>query len=372
MKKLSLSNILLILMLVFLVAILYIDIFKFKKIIFKKHIIEVMYYYGGYGTELLETAAKQFEEINKDVKINIWVSPRISDKIRLKLLAGEPPDIIYPGGLDLDQLIRDGYFSDLQPLLSAPSYGKDKGKWEDSFYKGIFEKYRVSDKTYGLPVYFDTFVFWYNKNIFKKYNILPPKTWKEFDEACSKLKSNGTVPIALQGRAAMVFCGTWFPGEMKNVIPEGFEYSTFAIPSVKSDRDIKGDSTAMGVGAQYFFLCNNSKEPKLAGEFIKFMCSPGIMSSFVKNNEALTSMPEANKITPKSLKGVVNVLDNAKFYSHTAKGNPYPGWDGIFNSYLTELVTRPMGSNVYKITPEEFAKELEKKAENLRKFKKSN
>ena len=176
----------------------------------------------------------------------------------------------------------------------------------------------------------------------------------------------------LQGRAAMVFCGTWFPGEMKNVIPEGFEYSTFAIPSVKSDRDIKGDSTAMGVGAQYFFLCNNSKEPKLAGEFIKFMCSPGIMSSFVKNNEALTSMPEANKITPKSLKGVVNVLDNAKFYSHTAKGNPYPGWDGIFNSYLTELVTRPMGSNVYKITPEEFAKELEKKAENLRKFKKSN
>jgi ABC-type glycerol-3-phosphate transport system substrate-binding protein len=171
----------------------------------------------------------------------------------------------------------------------------------------------------------------------------------------------------LQGRAAMVWCGTWFTSEMRDVIPKGFHYSCFGTPRVAGGR---GDPTLMAVTSEDAFVCEGARNPALAMEFLRFMCSPEIAAGFVKDREALTGIPEANRNAPESLRPVVEMLRQARsFRTPTAHGNPYPSWEFVVNSCLTDLVTRPAGGQEFLVTPEQFAEKLERKAEELRREK---
>jgi N-acetylglucosamine transport system substrate-binding protein len=171
----------------------------------------------------------------------------------------------------------------------------------------------------------------------------------------------------LQGHAAMVWCGTWFTSEMRDVVPKGFRYACFGTPQVPGG---KGDPTLMAVLAEGAFVCQDAKSPALAVEFLKFMCSPSVAADFVRDRESLTGIRAANNGAPESLKPVVELLRQARsFRTPAAHGNPYPSWETTFNSCLTDLVTRPGGGKAFLLTPEQFAERLESKAEELRREK---
>jgi ABC-type glycerol-3-phosphate transport system substrate-binding protein len=419
-------------------ALVYADFLKPKKGADGRKVLEVMYFQGGFGVEFIEEAGRRFEAMHPDVKVDIWASPRIAEKIRLRLLSGDTPDIIAPGWqLDVDRVIEAGMLRDLQPALSGPP-PRGSGRWEDDFYPGILEPYRFEGRTHGIPFFYITHVFWYNRGMFEKNGWKPPETWGEFDELCGKIKASGKAPIALQGRyigylgnvfmnmldrarepgfadgalrlepgtwadpavvdcaakiqdffrkghfqegclgmshteaqmeffqgrAAMVWCGTWLASEMHEVIPAGFRYSCFATPALEGGR---GDPTRMPVSSEYFFVCRRAKHPELAEEFLRFMCDPEVASGFVKGREALTGIKAANENPPDSLKAVTEILKRAKsFRAPAAHGNPYPSWNRVFESALSELVTRPAGSDKFELTPQEFAEKLERRAGELR------
>ena len=435
MHRLSSSTLLLALVLFSAAALLYVDFgARADGPGTRKTTLEIMYFYGGFGVEFIEDSARGFEALHPDVRVKIWASPRIAEKIRLRLLAGDPPDIAFPGwGLDVDRVIEAGLFYDLQPAL-------DKG-WEKDFYPGILDMFRFAGRTYAIPFFYSTNVFWYNKDLFAQHGWKPPDTWDEFTALCEAIKKEGVAPIALQGRyigylgsiflslldkigepgfveaanrlepgywakpaviegaariqelfsrgyfqqgclgmshteaqmeflqgrAAMVWCGTWFSSEMREVIPEGFHYSSFGTPLIANG---KGDPTVVEVASEHAFVCAGSKHPELAAEFLKYICTPEVAVKFVKGREALTGIPAANEGAPESLRPALELLRRARaFRSPSAKGNPYPSWQFAFESALSDLVTRPAGSEKFLVTPEQFAKKLEQKAEELRREK---
>jgi N-acetylglucosamine transport system substrate-binding protein len=406
-------------------------------------VLDIMYFHGGFGVDFIEDVGRRFEALHPDVRVKIWASPRIAEKIRLRLLSGDPPDIFFPGwGLDVDRVIEAGLLYDIQPDLNRPAASGGGGlPWEKSFYPGIFDRYRFDGRTYGVPFFYSTSVFWYNKGLFDAHGWKPPDNWEEFNDLCERIKAAGVAPIALQGRyigylreiylamldrieepgfvesanmlksgywtrpsvvdvagriqdlfrkgyfqkgclgmshteaqmeflqgrAAMVWCGTWFTSEMREVIPKGFRYSCFGPPGVAGG---KGDPTMLAVLSEYAFICQGARNRELAMEFLKFMCSPNVAERFVKDRQALTGMPAANRDAPESLRAVVDLLQQAKsFRTPTAHGNPYPSWEFAFNSCLTDLVTRPSGGESFLLTPQQFAEKLERKAEELRREK---
>ncbi|MGD0092721.1 MAG: extracellular solute-binding protein [Planctomycetota bacterium] len=420
-------------------ALLYVDFGrKAEDTIPNSEVLDIMYFHGGYGVEFIEEAGRGFEALHPGVRVNIWASPRISEKIRLRLLSGDPPDIAFPGwGLDVDRVIEAGFLYDLQPDLDKPSDG-GTGPWEKDFYPGILEQFRYGRRTYGLPFFYSTSAFWYNKDLFEKLGLKPPATWEEFTALCARLKAAGVAPLTLQGRymdylgeiflslldktaepgfvesanllkpgswsrpevievarriqelfrleyfqkgclgmshteaqmeflqgrAAMVWCGTWFSSEMHDRIPKDFHYSCFGTPQVAGG---KGDPTLLMVASEYAYVCAGSKHPALAVEFLKFLCRPQIAAKFVQGREALAGIREANESAPDSLKPIVELLRRARsFRAPAARGNPYPSWQSTFSSSLTDLVTRPAGGEKFLLTPEEFAGQLESKAEELR------
>lgn len=112
----------------------------------------------------------------------------------LNVIPAWMPDLVQAGALEqLDSYVdKYGYRDELKSI--APTYRDNQ--------------MTVNNKIYGFPDDGDVFVFYYRKDIFAradlkkafkdkyKYDLAPPKTWKQFDEIGSflteKLKAEGT------------------------------------------------------------------------------------------------------------------------------------------------------------------------------------
>src|SRR5882757_2820997 len=116
----------------------------------------------------------------------------------LNVIPAWMPDLVQAGALEqLDSYVdKYGYRAELQKI--APTYRDNQ--------------MTVNGKIYGFPDDGDVFIMYYRKDIFARadlkkdfaakynYELMPPKTWKQFDEIGSylteKLKSEGTYGAA--------------------------------------------------------------------------------------------------------------------------------------------------------------------------------
>lgn len=53
------------------------------------------------------------------------------------------------------------------------------------------------NNVYALPISYYQWGFYYNKKIFKRFRLTPPKTWKQFLKICEILKKNNITPISI-------------------------------------------------------------------------------------------------------------------------------------------------------------------------------
>jgi len=74
--------------------------------------------------------------------------------------------------------------------------------WLDSYLDSATQLATVDNKTYGFSYNYYAVVFFYNKDIFKKYNLSEPKNWEELLAVAETLKANGVAPIITGGKDA--------------------------------------------------------------------------------------------------------------------------------------------------------------------------
>jgi len=84
-----------------------------------------------------------------------------------------------------------------------------KQNWDKEFSKTFKTAVTTHDKTYGLPISYYQWGFYYRKSIFRQHNLRPPQTWKEFIQVGETLKANNIVPIALGSKDRWAAAG-WF------------------------------------------------------------------------------------------------------------------------------------------------------------------
>ncbi len=68
---------------------------------------------------------------------------------------------------------------------------------KDAFIPGVKESYAVDGKTYGLPLELNISYVFYNKEIFKKFNLEVPKTFSEYKNVVKTLADNGVIPATV-------------------------------------------------------------------------------------------------------------------------------------------------------------------------------
>ncbi len=112
---------------------------------------------------------------------------------KTRMLGGDPPDTfqVHAGHELIDTWVVPGY---MQPLTDIY---KSEG-WTETMPSGVLDIVSYKGDYWSVPVNIHrSNVLWFNKSIFSKYKITPPRTFNQFFKVCEELKLKGVVPFVM-------------------------------------------------------------------------------------------------------------------------------------------------------------------------------
>ena len=153
---------------------------------------------AGYGAEFFEETAREFEKTRPGVRVHLHGDPRINDKVRTRVMAGDYPDatdavLLYP------RLVEAGRILDLGPALEGPNWEGD-ARWSDTFRPGVLARWSDGQgRVHAVPFAHAIWTIFYDKALFRKNGWEVPRTWDEFFALCEKIEAAGLAPLSLPG-----------------------------------------------------------------------------------------------------------------------------------------------------------------------------
>lgn len=162
----------------------------------------------------------------------------------------------------------------------------------------------------------------------------------------------------LNGKAAMVPCGSWIESEMKQVTPPGVKLRFMKCPVVDGG---KGDPTAQLIGVEPWMVPVKAKNPNAAVGYYKYMTSLDKAKQFVVRKGTLMAIKGSDQVTlPESLKAPAEAVRNAKERYADQFRFWYPAMQKEIEGAMTSLLNK-------ELTPEQFCDRCEAAAEKTRK-----
>jgi multiple sugar transport system substrate-binding protein len=135
----------------------------------------------------MEKAIDNFNEQNDEVQVcwtNVGQGSDEYDKFQTAISSGTgAPDVIM---LEADRIST---YQIQDALVDISDYGYDEVA--DDYGEGAWKDVSVGDAVYGVPVDGGPMAMIYRKDIFERYNITPPETWAEYEQAAQKVKDAG-------------------------------------------------------------------------------------------------------------------------------------------------------------------------------------
>ena len=166
----------------------------------------------------------EFEKIT-GIKVEYAITPEENyfDKVTTSLNSRTgDPDVFMTGAYQIWEYTGANFIQSLDPFIQDSNL-MNPGYDIDDIYPGVLSTLRWdlvpghmtgSGSQWALPLGFELYTLAYNKKVFKKYNLTPPKTIEGLISLCEKLQEfdgKGTYPIALRGSRNW---GTIHPGFM--------------------------------------------------------------------------------------------------------------------------------------------------------------
>lgn len=135
----------------------------------------------------------EFEKQYPNIHVEVEITPNDPYKVKFQtaMQAGQAGDacMVFPGAFT-EPFAKDG------ALLPMDKY-LDQGGWRNDFKPATFAPLTYGGKTYGFPVAIRTVHMWYNKDVFKQYDLKPAKTMGELKNMIKTLKAKGVTPFSL-------------------------------------------------------------------------------------------------------------------------------------------------------------------------------
>jgi len=116
-------------------------------------------------------------------------------KIAVAMSSDQMPDIFphWSGG-PMNTYVDSNKLADLTNYMN-------EGNYKDRFMPAAINQATYKDKIWAVPVENTSVaMFFYNKDIFAKYNLQVPKTISELEAVCGTLKKNGIIPFSLANK----------------------------------------------------------------------------------------------------------------------------------------------------------------------------
>nr|WP_309099021.1 ABC transporter substrate-binding protein [Fredinandcohnia onubensis] len=148
--------------------------------------------------QVMQQIITDYEKVNPDVKIEVeWMGRQVLQKVRNAILSGNGPDIIDKNPSEIIGALGENV-EPLDGVLEKNITNEDLAV-RDVFLDGVLDLYKDGEKLYFIPYQLISSGFFYDKNMFEKYNVSAPKTWDEFIEVARTFKDAGIAPLAQDG-----------------------------------------------------------------------------------------------------------------------------------------------------------------------------
>jgi raffinose/stachyose/melibiose transport system substrate-binding protein len=151
----------------------------------------------GSEQKVVQSAVDSFNSSHSDLHaaINFFQNDPYKQKLQVAMGAHTPPNIFFGwGGGVLKSYIDANDVYDMTSDFNADS------SWKNKFLPAVMTAVTFNGKLYGVPNSgMQPVLFFYNKDIFKQYNLTPPQTWSALLQAITTLKQHNIIPIALAG-----------------------------------------------------------------------------------------------------------------------------------------------------------------------------
>lgn len=114
-----------------------------------------------------------------------------------------PPDVIWmAGNLEIREAAAAGLLSDLSDVWQ-------EGNFSEAYSQPFQDISRIDNAFRFVPAGFSWTGFFYNREIFERYELTPPTNWEEFEHICDTLLTYGETPISLSNQNPFV-TALWF------------------------------------------------------------------------------------------------------------------------------------------------------------------
>ena len=167
--------------------------------------ITIIFYHtmGSNLRDVLDRYIIEFNKLYPNITINhqqVGGYDDVREQIKTEITVGNQPHIAYcyPDHVALYNLAKavttlDSIIASDIEVTRADGTTEILGLTQaqkDDFIKGYYDEGKQfgDDKMYTIPLSKSTEVLYYNKTFFDKHNLTPPKTWKEMEELCKKIK----------------------------------------------------------------------------------------------------------------------------------------------------------------------------------------
>ncbi len=178
---------------------------------------------------IFEEVVDSFQKSHPNVKVNfegVDQTVHREQKLKGEMVTGTAPDMfVLFGGGEIEPYVRSNRLMDLTDFVQDNGL---KEKFQD------LHLWTYDDRIYGLPLEGHAEPLYYNKEIFARLGISPPKTLDEMDAAVKLLKEKGYIAFALGNEErwpaaifAHYFMDRYAGPEMINALTRGDDKESF-------------------------------------------------------------------------------------------------------------------------------------------------
>lgn len=153
---------------------------------------------NDYMTKWTNENMDLFQKQNPNIKIeftNTTNGDQYLNKISTEMAANNVPDIFmtWVAGR-LEPFVKAGRIHPLNDII------ENSGILKETVNPGNLSSTTFDGKVYAIPTEIAGEIVYYNKAIFKKYNLEVPKTWDDLLNVIKILKGNGVTPFSLANK----------------------------------------------------------------------------------------------------------------------------------------------------------------------------
>lgn len=227
--------------------------------------------------------AADFEAANPGVKVTVNYSDVESYKTSIRnFLVASPPDVAFWfTGARMRAFTKRGLFEDISGFYKQTGLDKPMAPFLAAVTDG--------GKQYMMPTNFNSWGFFYNKDVFAKLGVQPPKTWDELMAIAEKAKAAGIVPFTI-GTRDLWANALWFDYLTKRINGLDFYMGLMEGKESYTDPRLKKVFDTWRVPIEKGYFLDNASSYGWQ-EAIPFL-SQGKAAMYLLGPYVLTSLPE--------------------------------------------------------------------------------